>query len=73
MDKLGDNCGLLKRKMGIITRTFTKSLNGLWITVDDVWMNFYAFIRGNFTYTQFHKPITVMNSFNTYKYIGGQK
>ena len=72
MDNTVDNCGLLIRLMGILTRSFKSIGHTLWITVDDVWINFLALIRENKTFPQFHKPITVMNFSFTYKYIGGQ-
>lgn len=73
MDNVVDNCGLLLGRMGITIRRIQRTVNNLWITVDDVWINKSTLIWENAKLSLFHRPITVITFFNSYRYIGGTK
>ena len=73
MDKVVDNCGLLSRNKWITTTNQNSSLLNLWITVDRVWTKKRDLIRENLELSLIHRPITTINIFYSYKYIGGTK
>ena len=73
MDNSVDNCGLLFGNECITLdkpRSFTHLL---WITVDSVWIKKRTLTWTFEKLSLFHRPTTVINLFNSYRYIGGKQ
>ncbi len=73
MDNSVDNCGLLFGNECITIPTPSSFTNDLWITVDSMWINKCIMTWTFEKLSLFHRPTTVINLFNSYRYIGGKQ